>query len=224
EEEENQSPMPGYTYRDNQYGYNIYDNDCYLPMGFAYDRYISREQWESLTPDERSGVLLRGVYLEETATDSNSDLLAPLSDELLYDTSEEQYYLDVQQRREMAAEGCVFEDGGFTCQTDFDQTRLVFFSIPYSKGWSAWVDDMPAEILQANVGFMAIRVPEGERTVRLDYQTPGLGAGLAVSVTGFFVLAVWMTLGGRLQALVPARKPKTTPHQPLEEEADHESE
>ncbi|MBP1559294.1 MAG: YfhO family protein [Oscillospiraceae bacterium] len=224
EEEENQSPMPGYTYRDNQYGYNIYENDCYLPMGFAYDRYISREQWESLTPDERSGVLLRGVYLEETATDSNSDLLAPLSDELLYDTSEEQYYLDVQQRREMAAEGCVFEDGGFTCQTDFDRTRLVFFSIPYSEGWSAWVDDMPAEILQANVGFMAIRVPEGERTVRLDYQTPGLGAGLAVSVTGIFVLAVWMTLGGRLQALVPARKPKTTPHQPLEEEADHESE
>ena len=198
EKEENQNPMPGYTLLDNQYGYNIYQNDCYLPLGFAYDRYITTEQWESLQKDERDNILLRAILLEDEAIGSNSDLLEPLNEALLYNTTEEQYYLDVAARQQMSSLGSVFEDGGFTCQTNFDQSRIVFFSVPYSQGWSAWVDDMPAEILKANLGFMAVRVPEGERTIRLDYHTPGLSAGTALSAAALLVLAGWVIFGGRL--------------------------
>ncbi|MBP0963413.1 MAG: YfhO family protein, partial [Oscillospiraceae bacterium] len=197
---------------------------CWLPMGFAYDHYITQNQWEQLMPSERDNLLLRAIYLEEAAADCNTDLLAPLSEELLYETSMEQYYADVDNRRAMATQGCVFEDGGFTCQTNFDQTRLVFFSIPYSRGWSAWVDDMPAEILQANVGFMAIRVPEGQRTIRFDYQTPGHNAGIALSAAGLGLLAVWMVWGGKPAVLLPTPKPEEISDQSLEQEADHESE
>lgn len=222
EKEENQNPMPGYTYVDNQYGYNIYMNDCYLPLGFAYDRYLTTEQWELLEEEERDNLLLRAILLEDEAICSNSDLLEPLPKTLLYDTSEEQFYLDVEARQQMSSLGSTFEQNGFTCKTDFDQSRILFFSVPYSKGWQAWVDDMPAEILKANLGFMAVRVPQGQRTVRLDYHTPGLSAGLALSAFGLVLLTAWVVWGGRLTNR-PA-PPQPAPTSPDQKEDSHEQE
>jgi len=223
-----QPPMPGYTLRDSQYGYSIYENDCYLPIGFAYDHYISMEDWEMLDTDERDDVLLRAILLEEDAIDCNSDLLTPLPDDLLFETSEEQYYLDIQQRQNMASLGAVFENSGFTCRTDYDQSRMVFFSIPYSEGWSARVDDMPAEILKADLGFMAIRVPEGERTIRLDYRTPGLTAGMALTASALAVLAVWFRFGpvfcDRLTAAAQRRAAAKTANSPQPKEDIYEEE
>jgi uncharacterized membrane protein YfhO len=223
ETEENQNPMPGYTYVDNQYGYNIYMNDCYLPLGFAYDRYLTTEQWELLEEEERDNLLLRAILLDDEAICSNSDLLEPLPKNLLYDTSEEQFYLDVEARQQMSSLGSTFEQNGFTCKTDFDQSRIVFFSVPYSSGWQAWVDDMPAEILKANLGFMAVRVPEGERTVRLEYHTPGLSIGTALSGVSLPVLAGWMIWGKKLAAPAAAQT-VLSQNSPEPKEDDHEQE
>ena len=224
EKEEDQNPMPGYTYVDKQYGYNIYTNDCYLPLGFAYDRYLTMEQWELLEEEERDNILLRAILLEDEAICSNSDLLEPLSEELLYDTGEEQYYLDIEARQNMSGLGSVFENGGFTCRTNFDQSRMVFFSVPYSSGWQAWVDDMPAEILKANLGFMALRVPEGERTIRLNYHTPGLSSGVALSALSLLVLAAWVLWGGRLtdHALPTPAEATLSENSPEPKEDTHE--
>lgn len=226
--EEEQNPMPGYTLRDTQNGFNIYENDCYLPLGFAYDYYITEEDWELLDSDERSHVLLRALLLTEEAAASNSDLLEPLPDELLFETSEEQYYLDVSDRQSMTTLGAVFEDSGFTCRTNFDQSRMVFFSIPWSEGWHAHVDDMPAEILQSDHGFMAVRVPEGERTIRLDYHTPGLAAGGLISAAALAVLVLWFVYGpglcGRLADRAARRKAAKSVSSPETKEDSYEQE
>ena len=66
---------------------------------------------------------------------------------------------------------------GFTSEIDLNRENLVFYSIPYDEGWSATVDGEPAQIEKVNVGFMAVRVPEGEHTIRFDYNTPGLSTG-----------------------------------------------
>lgn len=71
------------------------------------------------------------------------------------------------------------------------------------------MDGRPAEILKANIGFMAIRVPAGQCSIRLEYHTPGLSAGLVLSGLGLVVLVVWMAFGqklcARLAALAPGR-------------------
>ncbi len=190
--------LENYTLRDSQFGYDIYENDLWLPLGFAYDNYITAEQWEWLSEEERCSVLLRGILLEDSAISSNSDLLQPLPEEDLYETGDEQLYADVEARRADASLHTEFKNGSFEAHTDYDQSRMVFFSVPYSSGWSATIDGRPAEILKANVGFMALRVPEGERTIRLEYHTPGLSAGLALSGLGLVLLAGWMAFGQKL--------------------------
>ena len=221
EADEDESPMPGYSFVASQYGYDLYENDWWLPMGFAYDRYVTQHQWDLLEKNERDNLLLRGLLLEDEAIRANSDLLEPLEEYQLYETSVEQYYDDIETRRSMATTGAMFEDGGFTCVTDYAEPKMVFFSIPWSEGWSATVDGMPAEVLKANVGFMALRVPEGQRMIRLEYRTPGLDAGLAITAGSAAVTAVWMLFGGKLTACFAKKKPDDPTHS-QREEADHE--
>ena len=221
EADEDEAPMPGYSFVASQYGYDLYENDWWLPMGFAYDRYVTQHQWDLLEKNERDNLLLRGLLLEDEAIRANSDLLEPLEEYQLYETSVEQYYDDIETRRSMATTGAMFEDGGFTCVTDYAEPKMVFFSIPYSEGWSATVDGMPAELLKANVGFMALRVPEGQRMIRLEYRTPGLDAGLAITAGSAAVTAVWMIFGGKLTACFAKKKPDDPTHS-QREEADHE--
>jgi uncharacterized membrane protein YfhO len=59
---------------------------------------------------------------------------------------------------------------------------LLFLSIPYSTGWTATVDGVATPVVQANVGFSGIAVASGTHHVVLRYRTPGLNAGLAVSL------------------------------------------
>lgn len=69
--------------------------------------------------------------------------------------------------------------------------KMLFLSIPYSKGWSAKIDGKEAELLRADYNFMAVPVSEGEHEVTLVYMTPGLKEGAVLSLVGvlsFFYL------------------------------------
>jgi hypothetical protein len=46
-------------------GYNIYENENFIPMGFAYNSYITRDTFEKTYTDNRSKLLLKAMLLEE---------------------------------------------------------------------------------------------------------------------------------------------------------------
>lgn len=64
----------------------------------------------------------------------------------------------------------------------------LLLTLPYSEGWTAYINGKETEILQADTAFMAIEVsPSQDGTplsVELKYQTPWLKAGKWVSVGG----------------------------------------
>lgn len=70
-----------------------------------------------------------------------------------------------------------------------DENKILFLSIPYSKGWTAYVNGEVKEIQRANVGFCGIPLKAGEYCLKLTYQTPGLNIGLALSLIAF---AIWI--------------------------------
>lgn len=72
-------------------------------------------------------------------------------------------------------------------QSGEDTTLLV--SLPYSSGWHATVDGVPAGIQKADSMFMAVAVPAGEHAVGLYYITPGLKAGVVLTGLGGLALA-----------------------------------
>ena len=83
----------------------------------------------------------------------------------------------------------------------------LVMTLPYSIGWTAYVDGVETEILQADTAFMAIKLAgkDGVQKIELRYQTPYLEEGKAVSFLGLGALGC-VILGDTILRLVRAKK------------------
>lgn len=196
---EEQSPMPGYSYVRTDGNFNLYENDNFVPMGFAFDHYITRETFDATAKDYRCRLLMKGLLLEDDAIARHSDILTKLSDQQADTLSEDAFVADCADRRREASYEFTTDNQGFTSKIVLSKENLVFFSVPYDEGWSATVNGQPAQIEKVDIGFMAVRAPAGDSTIRFTYRTPGLGVGLLASGISLVVLAGYLLLSYQLR-------------------------
>ena len=164
----------------------------YIPMGFAYDHYVTQEQYDQTTQASREQLLLKGLLLNKDQIEKWSDMLDPLTiDDIYY--SKEQYAADCAARSEIVCSAFEYTNSGFSATITTPRDVPVFFSIPYEKGWTAYVNGQKTDIAQANVGFMAVRVNAGENIkIRFVYRTPGLLTGAGLTVLCLLLLTLYM--------------------------------
>lgn len=72
-----------------------------------------------------------------------------------------------------------------------DKEKVMVFSIPYSKGWKAYVNNEKIDVFPANIMHTAIFLEEGENHITLKYRTPLLIPGLIVSA---IALTIFITI------------------------------
>ena len=77
-----------------------------------------------------------------------------------------------------------------TGSVNLDEPKLLCLAMPFSEGWSAWVDEEQEELLQANTMYMALPLDAGEHKIRLVYQTPGSRVGIFLTLTGWFFFVI----------------------------------
>ncbi len=65
---------------------------------------------------------------------------------------------------------------------------ILFLSIPYSKGWKAYVDGQEKKLIRGNIMYMALPVTKGKHQIRLQYRTPYLLEGAILSALSFLYL------------------------------------
>ena len=71
---------------------------------------------------------------------------------------------------------------------DAKTSGIMFFSIPFDKGWSVKVDGIRKEMINVNAGLSGVFIKEGNHTVELRYVTPGLYLGFALSLFGIVII------------------------------------
>ena len=145
----------------------------------------------SLTKDEKEKLLLKAIWLDSELIEKYSGILEPLPKELFEDTSDETYIKDCENRRKTAAYEFIPDKTGFTAKIDLPKDNLVFWSIPFDKGFTAYVDGEKTEIERVFDGLTAVYVPAGDHTIRFDYTVRGLKAGLIVSAGSAALLTVY---------------------------------
>ena len=128
------------------------------------------------------------VSLGEAAEDTTQIKLAVGQGTMTFDSlhvyavdMNEEYLPKVQARAKDQFTSLTVEDTKVEGDITIDQNKMLFFSIPYSEGWSATVNGETVEVQKANVGFMAIPINEGENHVVLKYRTPWLLPGILIS-------------------------------------------
>ncbi|MBQ3394186.1 MAG: YfhO family protein [Oscillospiraceae bacterium] len=199
-EEENfikEATTSTYTRRDQYYPYTVYVNDYFIPMGFAYDMYVDEDLISIISPGNRSIALLRAIYIDEELIDKYDLPLVKIDEDTLYDYTFETFTTDVMKRRNMSSQYFKMRKDGFDCQISLKQGNLVFFSVPYDEGFTAYVNGEKAEIEKVNYGLCAVYAPAGDNQIEFRYRTPYLNAGIAASLFGFLVWGIYMIMSAR---------------------------
>ena len=93
-----------------------------------------------------------------------------------------------------------------TGEITVSEPKVLVIQIPYSEGWSATVDGQPAELLRANTAFLGLELEPGSHTIELHYRTPGLAAGVFITIAGVLAFAGVAVFYRRRTVKVPAPK------------------
>lgn len=194
-EEEGDGPkMPGWIYHGNENGFEIWENEYYVSMGFCYDYYVTEETLESTPEKNRELLMMKAVVLSDEQAERYNGLLQPLPEEL-NTYSETTYFQDCMNRSRTACNGFQYTQTGFAADINVTKETLVFFSVPFEDGWTAYVNGEPAQVERVNVGFMAVRVPQGEKVmIEFRYDTPGAKAGLLMTGAALLLLVGYLLL------------------------------
>ena len=183
----------GWIYWGEMDGYIIYRNDNYVPMGFTYDYYMTEEEYEQTVKSVRSNLLMRTLVLSEEDAAVYGSYLQKLPEEKQDDLYYETYVSDCNARRATAASVFEMNNAGFHAEIGLDKANLVFFSVPYDDGFTAYVNGEETDILRVDEGLMAVLCPAGENSIDFIYQTDGLKQTRVVTLAA---IPVWLVYTG----------------------------
>ncbi len=177
-------------------GLKILQNRYYLPLGFSYDTFIKRSDFDKLNQLQKDIAMLRAFVVED-----NDENYTKLTDGMkqisLKDTvSNFSFALYAEYVNNLGKESLSLTDhrqSTIDGTVNFSQKKLLFFSIPYDIGWKAMIDGKETEVMLANIGLFGIMVQPGQHTIRLEYWPPYLKESqytAKISYIVFFLLLI----------------------------------
>jgi uncharacterized membrane protein YfhO len=173
----------------------VLQNKYFLPMGIAFDTYFTRSEFDKMSSAQKDFMMLRGFFIK----DDEAPKYAGLSRFNLKDTLAPSSYtwetlgMYTQELKKdtfkMETHGQTFFKGTI----GLEKKKLVFFSIPFDKGWKASVDGAEQELVLVDAGMTGLIVDKGNHTIELHFDPRFRKEGMIVSVAslGLFGFLVW---------------------------------
>lgn len=175
--------------------YAIYENPDYIPMGFVYDSMISRDAFLNIEDKKLKHLTyLKALIVSDTA--GFSDILTDISDTAGEEITDDEYKRLIEDRRRSAAFSCEKTSNGLTAQIELEKENVVFFSVSYNEGWSAYVDGEKTDVYNVNNGCVGVRVHGGRHEIRLCYTVKGFNEGIVITAVSSGILILYAAVCG----------------------------
>ena len=182
----------GFNYHCTVNGYNIYENENYIPMGFTYEYYITEEEYYAVPEGQRDKVLVSAIVLNNSQILRYSSSLKHLEGGPDMYMSYDVFTRHAEDRANNSSLSFKVTSSGFTSNIFLSHKNLVFFSVPYDDGWTAYVNGVETAIERVDTGFMAVYADKGVNEIVFVYDTPGLKAGAVISAGALVIIAAYI--------------------------------
>lgn len=90
-----------------------------------------------------------------------------------------------------------YQDGYVTGTVKGGKSGILFTSIPYDKGWKAYVDGIEKDITVVCGSFIGVQLDKNAHKIEFRYTTVGLKYGIIVSVVSWFIFIAMSYVYGR---------------------------
>ena len=176
-------------------GFDLYENPHFIPMGFTFDYFIRDVLYQEIKNDVELKIyasdrlLVQDIILTDEQAERYAGILEEDTEHPEEPMSEEEFYRLSDERAATACTSFTYNPSGYQATANLPRENLVFFSIPWDRGFTAYVDGVETPIEKVDYGFMAVLVPAGEHSIRLDWKPYGIEIGVAASIVGILLAA-----------------------------------
>jgi uncharacterized membrane protein YfhO len=166
----------------------VYKNNHFIPLGFTYNHFISLSQFRKLEQNQKNIVLQKAFVVEEPI---NNEVKRKLKEFDLRDLpnayTTDVYFHDIELLRQDTLHITKFSQNNINGTIKVNNAKLLFFSIPYDKGWKAIIDGKWVKPMLCNIGFIGFLLDPGEHNIKLIYKPPYFFLSLIASITGLSI-------------------------------------
>ncbi len=189
----------GFKYLKSENGFDVYENEYFIPMGFGYDEFMTQSDFEKCYEENvRHRVLCKYLVVPDDMADYYSKFMTRVTSGIA--ASSNTFEEAVAERRLMACDSFDYSSDGFTATITLEKPEIIYFSVPYEEfGWSATVNGKEKEVLKVTYGFVAVECEAGENEIVFDYSTPGFiqSADYKLGESSFTLIGgLWFSLIG----------------------------
>lgn len=185
--------LTGFEYVGKNDYFEIYENKLYLPMGIPFDTFLTESEMEDVGEKDREKALIHSLVLSDSQAEKYDMLTHTDTDDILSLTKKD-YRKICTEKQKNTSDSFSYDSKGFTSEITLEKPSLVFYSVPYSDGWTAEVNGRPVDVEKVSYGFMAVKADSGYNNIVFRYRTPFLTLGLIISLSGVAGLAVYMII------------------------------
>ncbi|MBN2662335.1 MAG: YfhO family protein [Bacteroidales bacterium] len=174
-------------------------NRYFLPLGFMYDAYILFDDFTKLSPFKKQQVLLKAVVLDEEYRKGNLSVLDTntLVDVKLFSLQAYAKLIDTLNTNTFNITS--FKHKTIKGNISVNKNGMLFFSIPYSKGWKIIVNGKSVNPIKSNIGFMSIYLEQGQYDLILKYRSPNLTLTIFIAVIALILTSIIFYIIFRIQ-------------------------
>ena len=156
----------------------IYENSDYKKMGISYNYYISANDFNKLDFALKREILNKAIVLNDLQIQKYKSLFNE------YQNDKDDYI------NELSFNEFIFGKGNFTNVVKTDRNTLILYTVPYDKGWKAYVNGKFVDILKVDNGFMAVPIAKGKNEILFNYVPLGFKEGLIISILSIVIMVI----------------------------------
>ncbi|MFF2480863.1 YfhO family protein [Paenibacillus sp. NPDC058071] len=180
----NQTEVAGYQMIGQEGNLYIYENVHSLPLGFVYSNRLLVDEFMKLDVGNKELAILNAAIVGKGMATNLPAVTGFFDPEIAISKLNESPLVPNRiDRSHVSGEVNINEQG------------MLFLSVPYDRGWKAWIDETPTQVKNINMGFIGLEVAPGKHNVELRYVPPGFYVGLWVtSAVGLVLLLRYIYL------------------------------
>lgn len=187
----------------------MFENKYALPLGFVYAQRIAPADFHKLTQSAKIAVLYKACVVDTHVYNEASAYPESHAGAVTGNYTFSQYAFDIARLKRETLSVSEHGQNRVKGKITLAGKGILFFSIPFDRGWRAKVDGKNVRPARVNIGFMGLFLDSGAHEIELEYTPPYLAASAAVS------LAALLLYGWLLFFAGPGRGRKTRGQRPV---------
>ena len=169
----------------------VFKNKNYLPLGYAYDKYIKESNFEKLSSVQKEFISLRASILDDkdiTKVPGMKEML-PSDTFSLYIFTPDTLTNEINALRRDTLVITKFNDNNIEGKVAATEDELLYLSVPYDGGWTLKVDGQPKDKIVVDGGMTGVFLNKGQHQVSMSFDLRYFNKGVYMGLFGIALFA-----------------------------------